>query len=54
VHAAPEHLEHLDGVRRVPRLAEQAAVQHHLGVGTEHQRGARRHLQRHHAGLGER
>jgi len=54
VHAPPERLEHLDGVGRVPGLAEEAAVEHHLGVGAEDQRRGRGDLERHHARLGER
>ena len=36
--AAPELAEHPGRVGRIPRLAEQAAVQDHLGVGAEHHR----------------
>jgi len=54
VDAPAEHLEHLDGVRGVPGLAEQAAVHHDLGVGPEDQRRGGRDLERDHASLGER
>jgi hypothetical protein len=36
--AAPELAEHPGCVGRIPRLAEQATVQDHLGVGSEHHR----------------